>query len=169
MEHTKAGDFPGLLCEHPNPQPFIAAVFFISFVLVAAFVIMALFVGAVCGGMYEALDDFKLQEEEEAELREKELAEEEDASEFYKLQTFRDTFDVLDKDCSGLIDAQELTYVMKLIGVQVCYICICWCVSVYIYVLVNGLHTHLHSTFILFLHLLYLNLCVFILSFFFFF
>ena len=35
---------------------FLSALFFIFFILIAAFVMLSLFVGAVCGGMSEALD-----------------------------------------------------------------------------------------------------------------
>jgi len=70
--------------------------------------------------MYEALDDYTAQRNLEKLMKENELEQEDEViGEHYKLQTFRDTFDVLDKDCSGLIDADELSYVMKLMGVRV--------------------------------------------------
>lgn len=58
---TSLGDFPVAECWSPVAQPLFSAVFFIFFILVAAFVIMSLFVGAVCGGMYEAIDQFQEQ------------------------------------------------------------------------------------------------------------
>jgi hypothetical protein len=41
----------------------ISVIFFILFVLLAAFVITSLFIGAVCGGMADAMDEFKAEEE----------------------------------------------------------------------------------------------------------
>jgi hypothetical protein len=37
-------------CWHPIAQPVLATVYFVSFVLLAAFVILSLFIGAVCSG-----------------------------------------------------------------------------------------------------------------------
>ena len=50
---TSLGEFPANQCWSPVAQPFFSAVFFIFFELIAAFVILSLFVGAVCGGMCE--------------------------------------------------------------------------------------------------------------------
>jgi voltage-gated sodium channel len=63
---TQVGSFHLNECWHPTPQPLLAATFFISFILIAAFVMLSLFVGAVCGGMSDAMDAFKAQEEVQA-------------------------------------------------------------------------------------------------------
>mmetsp|Transcript_28177 Transcript_28177/g.33391 ORF Transcript_28177/g.33391 Transcript_28177/m.33391 type:complete len:1260 (+) Transcript_28177:99-3878(+) len=125
---TKAGIFPPLHCDHPSAQPYLSAFFFITFILIAAFVTMALFVGAVTGGMYEALDDFKEEEEKERiklekEEEEKEMEEERNFSggnnNLYDIKSFKAAFDAVDSDCSGLIDEFELKHAMNLMGVDV--------------------------------------------------
>ena len=60
---TQLGSFHLNECWHPRPQPLLSVVFFITFILVAAFVMLSLFVGAVCGGMSDAMDAFKTSEE----------------------------------------------------------------------------------------------------------
>lgn len=64
--HTALGNFPASECWSPSTQPLTASVFCVVFVLISAYVMLSLFIGAVCGGMNDALDDFK-----EAELNEK--------------------------------------------------------------------------------------------------
>ena len=64
---TEYGDFPARDCWHPKRQPVIAIVYFVAFVLIAAFVVLSLFIGAVCGGMNDALETFKAQEQAEVE------------------------------------------------------------------------------------------------------
>ena len=55
---TPYGNFPRNECWHPSRQPAIAAIFFILFAIVSALVMLSLFIGAVCGGMSDALDSF---------------------------------------------------------------------------------------------------------------
>jgi hypothetical protein len=50
MQTTLAGNFPLNQCWHPKRQPVISCIYFMSFVLVAAYVMLSLFIGAVCGG-----------------------------------------------------------------------------------------------------------------------
>ena len=50
---TPMGEFPTNECWSPVRQPMFSAIYFIFFELIAAFVIMSLFIGAVCGGMCE--------------------------------------------------------------------------------------------------------------------
>ena len=71
---TKLGYFPLNECWKPQAQPVMATAFSILFVLIAAFVMLSLFIGAVCGGMSEALDKFK--EDAEALKQEQEEREE---------------------------------------------------------------------------------------------
>jgi hypothetical protein len=59
---TLFGEFPDNVCWKPERNPLTSAVFFVMFVLVAAFVCLSLFVGAVCGGMSESIDAFKHEE-----------------------------------------------------------------------------------------------------------
>ena len=66
---TPFGYLPLNLCWSSQPQPLLSTVYFIFFVLIAAFVMLSLFVGAVCGGMSEAMETFKEQERNDREER----------------------------------------------------------------------------------------------------
>ena len=66
MFSSIAGDFPANECWHSVQQPVISIFFFIFFVLIASFIILSLFIGAVCGGMADAVEEF-----EEAERKAK--------------------------------------------------------------------------------------------------
>jgi len=62
MLSTKLGDFYKNVCVDPSANPIVATTFFFSFVLLSAFMILSLFVGAVCRGMAEALSVFEHEE-----------------------------------------------------------------------------------------------------------
>ena len=47
------------VCWKPIAQPAFSTFYFISFVVIAAFVMLSLFIGAVCGGMSDAMGSFK--------------------------------------------------------------------------------------------------------------
>ena len=47
------------ICWKPIAQPAFSTFYFISFVVIAAFVMLSLFIGAVCGGMSDAMGSFK--------------------------------------------------------------------------------------------------------------
>ena len=119
---TLFGYFPTNECWHPIAQPFISTVFFIFFTLIAAFVLLSLFVGAVCGGMGDAMEQFKEQEETEKKEREKreaaQAAQESGAagSAGHTLAALREAFDACDLDGGGEIDAEELSLAMKAMG-----------------------------------------------------
>ena len=51
-------------CEHPYPHPIVSPIFWVTFVLVAAFVLFSLFVGSVTMSMSEAMDAMKRENEE---------------------------------------------------------------------------------------------------------
>eukprot|EP00620_Florenciella_sp_RCC1587_P007469 CAMPEP_0182582422 /NCGR_PEP_ID=MMETSP1324-20130603/52503_1 /TAXON_ID=236786 /ORGANISM="Florenciella sp., Strain RCC1587" /LENGTH=486 /DNA_ID=CAMNT_0024798879 /DNA_START=122 /DNA_END=1578 /DNA_ORIENTATION=- len=61
--YTQFGTFQGYDCYRPKAQPIIAAVYFGLFVLVSAFVMLSLFVGAVCNGMNAAVEDMAAEDE----------------------------------------------------------------------------------------------------------
>jgi len=118
---SDAGTFTDLGCDNPKGQPLLSACFFVAFILIAAFVAMALFVGAVCGGMYEAIDQFKVAEEEEKVKRRARLDKDEDGEiddDRFSLKAFRETFDAVDSDCSGQVDVDELAEAMRMLGVN---------------------------------------------------
>ncbi len=60
---TQLGTFQQSECWHPKRQPAIATIYYISFVIIASFIVLSLFIGAVCSGMAEALDEFEAEEE----------------------------------------------------------------------------------------------------------
>ena len=63
------GAFRPYNCVQPMAQPVISAVYFILFVIIGCYIILSLFIGAVCGGMTEAID--KMREEKRRLLRER--------------------------------------------------------------------------------------------------
>ena len=85
---TKFGYFPINECWRPQPQPALAAAYCIIFVLLGAFVMLSLFIGAVCGGMSDALGKFK--EEAEAARLEKEAKGEKDHLKLLQLEQQRE-------------------------------------------------------------------------------
>jgi len=64
--NTKLGAFYENVCVHPIASPEVATIYFFGFVLLSAFMILSLFIGAVCRGMAEALTMF---EEEENKMK----------------------------------------------------------------------------------------------------
>ena len=52
-------------------QPIIATFFFFSYVLISAFIVLSLFIGAVCNGMSDALVEFEKDELERLRKKEK--------------------------------------------------------------------------------------------------
>ena len=72
---TDFGYFYYQTCWSPVKQPIFSVVYFIFFTVIAAFVMLSLFIGAVCGGMSDAMANFKA--EEDAEREEKAAKEEE--------------------------------------------------------------------------------------------
>jgi len=56
---TMFGYFYHNVCWSPSAQPAFSTLYFIAFTLIAAFVMLSLFIGAVCGGMSDAMDKFK--------------------------------------------------------------------------------------------------------------
>ena len=71
---TTSGDFPAPTCWKPRRQPIISVCYFVLFLLLAAFVLLSLFIGAVCGGMADSLDEFKAREEKERDAMEAKMA-----------------------------------------------------------------------------------------------
>ncbi len=55
---TKFGDFYANTCWKPRRQAPIVAAYYILFIVISAFCILSLFIGAVCSGMNDALDAF---------------------------------------------------------------------------------------------------------------
>jgi voltage-gated sodium channel len=55
---TNSGKFPLLMCWEPLRSPLVATIYFSTFILLAGFVILSLFIGAVNNGMTEAISEF---------------------------------------------------------------------------------------------------------------
>ena len=51
-------------CRNPVPQPVLASLFFVSFIVLCSFVMLSLFIGAVCMSMNESMEELKAMEEE---------------------------------------------------------------------------------------------------------
>jgi Ca2+-binding EF-hand superfamily protein len=120
---TLFGYFPIRDCWSPQRQPIVSTAFFVAFILIAAFVLLSLFVGAVCGAMSDALDAFKEQAEAERQARNASLQSEQalkDAmkvdSAGYRIQVLREAFDACDEDHSGEISAVELSDMFTSMG-----------------------------------------------------
>lgn len=63
MLETEFGAFPQPECWSPQRQPLLAVVYFIGFAIIAALVIFSFFIGAICGGMGDALAEYDEKEE----------------------------------------------------------------------------------------------------------
>jgi hypothetical protein len=120
---TKFGYFPVRECWKPSRKPFISTVFFLVFILIAAFVLLSLFVGAVCGGMSDALDAFKEQIVSARAARNAKLLSETALNAALgangtnqRIEALREAFDACDEDKSGAIDAEELCEMMSSMG-----------------------------------------------------
>lgn len=85
----------------------MAALYGIFFCLISAFVIISLFIGAVVGGMSEALEDFERDAvRERAALEAKAILKADPNGVLIRM--LRDYFDSIDDNGSGEIDAAEL-------------------------------------------------------------
>jgi hypothetical protein len=121
---TQFGYFPMNECWSPKKQPMISTAFFILFILIAAFVMLSLFVGAVCGGMSEAMDAFKEEVNQALIARNAKVDEVAKSSEgtqstdAQSLEAMREAFDSCDEDGSGEVDAEELVEAMSYMGVH---------------------------------------------------
>jgi hypothetical protein len=79
--YTQAGWFWAPECWNPHnqgPQQILAVIYFISFPIVVAFVMFSTFIGAVTGGMADAMDEFKKEEEKVKAKKAKKLADQDD-------------------------------------------------------------------------------------------
>jgi voltage-gated sodium channel len=115
LTKTGYGKFPTRECWHSRRQPLVTTLFFVSFVIIGAFIMLSFFIGAVTGGMSQAMDEFD--EKEERDRREHaEQAYEEMHPNGALLKTLRDFFDLVDVDGSGEVDKAELAASMKAMG-----------------------------------------------------
>jgi hypothetical protein len=57
---TEYGYFYYNTCWSPAAQPVFSVIYFVFFTVIAAFVMLSLFIGAVCGGMSDAMANFKV-------------------------------------------------------------------------------------------------------------
>jgi hypothetical protein len=76
--HTDFGWFWNRVCWEPQRQPVLIVVYLVAFTVIAAFVMFSCFIGAVTGGMADAMDEFKEQEEKDKAKKASRLAEKED-------------------------------------------------------------------------------------------
>ncbi len=59
---TIAGEFPQNVCWKPRMNPAIITIYAIIFVILSAFILLSMFIGAVCGGMSDAMLEFEAKE-----------------------------------------------------------------------------------------------------------
>jgi hypothetical protein len=76
--YTQAGWFWARECWNPHRQPILVAFYFVSFPIIVAFVMFSTFIGAVTGGMADAMDEFKEEEEKEKKKKAQKLADQAD-------------------------------------------------------------------------------------------
>ena len=74
MVPTVLGNLPVNECWAPRRQPAVATIYYVSWIVVGGFVLFSFFVGAIVGGMNEALDEFKAQEKKESDDKAEKLA-----------------------------------------------------------------------------------------------
>lgn len=107
---TPYGSFPMTECWHPHRQAAIIAVYYVLFIIMAAFIVLSLFIGAVCGGMNDAMTYYADKGDVERQAAEKREARAE------MLAALKDVFNSLDEDGSGQLDASELAEALRAWG-----------------------------------------------------
>ena len=70
MIRTDWGSFPKAICRKPQAQPKLAATYFVVFIFIAAFILLSIFIGAVCSGMAESMDEYRENAEKETQASE---------------------------------------------------------------------------------------------------
>ena len=109
------GDTPEL-CVSAHASGLASVVFFFVFEIIAALVMLTLFIGVVTTSMEEATEDMKTAQEVDKNVAEIQLAEglSEDVIELY-----RTVFGMLDLDSGGTIEEEELRIGLHSIGRQI--------------------------------------------------
>ena len=102
-----------IMCKDPSAMPAFAAVFFTIFTIIAAMVLLTLFIGVVTTSMEEATERQK--EAKEVEAKVIELAKEKGLDD-ETLGLYKKVFALLDIDGGGTIDEDELRIGLKSIG-----------------------------------------------------
>ena len=99
-------DFPHMCTEESStPNDVGALIYFTIFIVIAAQVLLTLFIGVISTSMDQARDDKKAEDELELEL--KKVAEERGLDET-QIASFKVVFDMLDLDRGGTIEEEEL-------------------------------------------------------------
>ncbi len=101
------------LCKQPQAQEVVAAIYFLTFIVISSLVMLSLFVGVVTTSMSESADDMKTEEETKKKVRRLIKAEkltDDDAKEWGRV------FDTFDRDDSKSIDTDEMMWVMTAVG-----------------------------------------------------
>merc|ERR1719329_1011107 len=101
------------LCKQPQAQEVVAAIYFLTFIVISSLVMLSLFVGVVTTSMSESADIMKREEETKKKVRKLIKAEkltDDDAKEWGRV------FDTFDRDDSKSIDTDEMMWVMTAVG-----------------------------------------------------
>lgn len=106
------------LCKQPQAQEVVAAIYFLTFIVVSSLVMLSLFVGVVTTSMSESAEKMKNEEETKRRVRrliKMDKLSEDDAKEWGRV------FDTFDRDDSKSIDTDEMMWVMTAVGAQTEY------------------------------------------------
>ena len=103
-------------CPDPVAQPKISASYFISFIIIGAYLVLTLFVGVVTAGMEEATSE---QEEERIASEMMTHVAADYGLDPYTVNLWRQVFHALDLDSSGEIHEVEMKVVMTVMGQRV--------------------------------------------------
>eukprot|EP01052_Picozoa_sp_SAG31_P006069 SAG31_NODE_275_length_18666_cov_8.489309_12_plen_1217_part_00 len=95
-------------CTNSKDQPLPATLYFVSFIFIAAFIMLSLFVGVVTTSMFEAKNDMDIRNAA-AELEAKLVSKFPEELNEKQMRYFRKLFESLDIDRSGYLTMQEIT------------------------------------------------------------
>jgi voltage-gated sodium channel len=102
-------------CQQPKEGGFLAALYFIAFVIVGSLVLFTLFIGVVTTSMDEATE--KQKEAQEMEDRVK-AYQKENGLHSSTIKLYKKAFSMLDLDGGGTIEEDELSFGLEAVGIE---------------------------------------------------
>ncbi len=100
-------------CVDTNPTHFVAAAYFVLFVVIGALVLLTLFIGVVTTGMEEATEDHNAEKELEDKIED---VRERMALDEGVIDKYRRAFALIDLDSGGTIETEELRTALEAVG-----------------------------------------------------
>jgi hypothetical protein len=134
---TGFGSFPKPECWSSAANPVLGTCFHVVFIIFSTYVLLSLFIGAVCGGMADTLETFEKLSDEEKTRVDAKLLKASQTPTYVEHQRFkfilystlllhvhralllsslRDFYDSIDEDGSGEVDEIELSIAMREMG-----------------------------------------------------